>query len=131
MNDETEIKQLRNFGLTVGGIFGLIGFWPALLRSEPQLWAVIVASILIIAALLLPRILRPVYSLWMHVGHVLGNINTMIILSVIFYGLITPMGLVRRFLFAKDPMHRKFEQNAHTYRVMRQSRPGSHIKRQF
>ena len=132
MKSKSDIKQLRNFGLVVGVIFAAMGLWPALSRGDdPRLWALVLASLLVIPALVLPRSLGSVYRGWMMVGHVLGWINTRIILGVIFYGMFTTIGLVRRFLLAKDSMHRRFDPEADTYRVLRQPRPSSHMKRQF
>jgi len=132
MKSKSDIKQLRNFGLMVGGIFAAIALWPAVFRGdEPRLWALVLASLLVIPALVLPMSLGPIYRGWMAVGYVLGWINTRAILGAIFYGLFTPIGMVRRFLLAKDSMHRRFEPEADTYRVLRQPRPSSHMKRQF
>ena len=132
MKNKSDIKQLRNFGLMVAGIFAAIGLWPALIRGDdPRLWALVLASLLVIPALVVPMSLGSVYRGWMTVGYVLGWINTRAILGVIFYGLFTPIGMVRRFLLAKDSMHRRFEPEADTYRVVRQPRPSSHMRRQF
>ncbi len=132
MNSKSDIKQLRNFGLMVGGIFAAMGLWPVLFRSDdPRLWALVLAGLLVIPALVLPRSLGPVYRGWMAIGYALGWINTRAILGVIFYGLFTPIGMVRRLLLAKDSMHRRFEPEADTYRAARQPRPSSHMKRQF
>jgi len=66
----------------------------------------------------------------MKVGHVLGSINTRIILGIIYYLLITPMGLVMR-LMGKDSMHRSFAQDTDTYRILRTPRPPQHMRNQF
>jgi hypothetical protein len=66
----------------------------------------------------------------MAVGHGLGWINTRILLSVVFYGLFTPLGFVRRRL-GKEALPLRFEPDAETYRLVRQARPVSHIVRQF
>jgi hypothetical protein len=66
----------------------------------------------------------------MTVGEVLGWINTRIILGGIFYLLFTPLGLCMR-LRGKDPMRRTFSPEAESYRVVRQSRPSSHLWHQF
>jgi len=131
MNNGVETKQLRSFGLLVGGILTLIGLWPTLFRGEdPRLWVLIFAGLLMIPALLLPRSLGPVYRVWMAIGQILGWINTRLILGVVFYGLFTPMGLVMR-LLGKDAMRRKLEGDADSYRVVRQPRPSSHMRHQF
>jgi hypothetical protein len=124
-------KQHRSFGLMVGGIFVAIGFWPLIRYGEGiRLWAVVLGSLLVILGLLIPGRLGPIYKTWMAVGYVLGWINTRIILGVIYYGLFTPMGLVMR-LAGRDAMRVHDDHTANTYRVVRPSRPGSHMLRQF
>jgi hypothetical protein len=85
---------------------------------------------LLVPALLAPRVLAPVYRIWMTAGEALGWINTRILLGVVFYGLITPMGLIRR-LRAEDPMRRRHDPAAQSYRVPKPPRPGAHMNRQF
>ena len=131
MNEGTDLKQLRSFGLLVGGIFLIIGCWPVVVvATDPRWWAVVLGGVLLIMGLLLPRKLELVYRGWMYIGHALGWINTRILLGAMFYGLITPMGMAMR-LLGKEPMCPAFEPNADTYRVFRQARPGSHMKDQF
>lgn len=131
MAQPADSKELRNFGLIVGGIFLVIGLWPLVWRGEGmRMWAVGLAGLLIPLGLLVPTVLAPVFRVWMKVGHVLGWINTRIILGILFYGLITPMGVVMR-LFGWDAMRRVLVRDAQTYRVVRQPRPPSHMTRQF
>jgi len=130
MTRSTDAAQLRKFGLLVGGIFGAIGLWPIVRGAGPRSWALIAGVLLILPALLAPRILAPVYRIWMTVGEALGWINTRIVLGVVFYGLITPMGLIRR-LRTEDPMRRRHDPSAESYRVPKPPRPGTHMNRQF
>ena len=131
MTRTTDTAQLRKFGLLVGGIFCAIGLWPAVIRGAgPRSWALVVGVLLLAPALLAPRILMPVYRIWMTVGEALGWINTRILLGVVFYGLITPMGLIRR-LRREDPMRRRHDPAAQSYRVPKPPRPGAHMNRQF
>ena len=131
MDHRFQVKELRQFGLLVGGVFSIIGLWPMFLRGEPlRLWAVVLGSLLILSGSLVPTWLAPVHRGWMWVGHVLGWINTRIILGVIFYGLITPIGIAFRML-GKDTMRQSFSDTSSTYRVNRQPRPRSHMKFQF
>jgi len=124
-------KELRQFGFLVGGVFAVIGLWPMLFRGEsPRLWAMVLGSLLIGLGGVIPQSLTQVHRGWMHVGHVLGAINTKIILGVVYYGLITPMGLAMRFM-GKDPMHRTLAKDVTTYRVVRASRPRQHMRNQF
>ena len=131
MAAQADRAQLRNFGLIVGGIFGAIGLWPAIVRGgNARLWVVGLAVALILPALVAPRALAPAHRAWMALGHALGWINTRVVLGLIFFGLITPMGLVLR-LARRDPMQRTFDPDATTYRVPRRPRPGAHMLRQF
>jgi hypothetical protein len=128
---EVTKRTLRQFGLMVGGMFLLIGLWPFVWRQEAvRIWAVVPGSLLAVVGLMMPGILKHVYQGWMWVGHVMGWVNTRIILGVLFYGVVTPMGLVMK-LTGRDPMRREFEPDAQTYRVIRQPRPASHMKNMF
>ena len=129
--DANEKKELRNFGLIVGGLFALIGLWPLIRHGEPlRVWALVLAALLVPLGLLSPAVLRPVFKVWMKIGHVMGWVNTRIILGILYFGLITPMGLVMR-LFGWDSMRRALMQDVETYRVVRQARPRHHMTRQF
>jgi Saxitoxin biosynthesis operon protein SxtJ len=124
-------KQLRSFGFTVVGIFALIALWPLVIRAEDlRWWAAVVAGCLLVPAAVLPQSLKWVYKGWMLLGHVLGWINTRIILGFIFYFVVTPIGIVRRWL-GKDPMGRRLRPDLHSYRVPRTPRPPSHLTKQY
>ena len=124
-------KELRQFGLLVGGVFTVIGLWPLVFRGEPlRLWAIGIGGLLIACGGVVPSVLAPVHKGWMWVGHILGWINTRILLSIVFYALVTPIGLVLR-LMGKDTMRQTFSETNTTYRVVRSSRPHSHMKYQF
>jgi len=124
-------KELRQFGLVIGAVFTVIGLWPLVFRGEPlRLWAVGVGGLLIAFGGILPSVLAPIHTGWMWVGHILGWINTRILLSIVFYALLTPMGLVFR-LMGKDTMRQAFAESSTTYRVVRSPRPHSHMKHQF
>src|SRR5262245_61596107 len=89
---------LRNFGLTTGAIaavlFGLLLPW---LRGYGfPMWPWLAGGILALWGLLAPATLRPVHRVWMAVGNVLGWINTRIILGLVFYTVVLPMGRMMR-----------------------------------
>jgi hypothetical protein len=131
MSINPDKKQLRSFGLIVGGIFAGIGLWPLVIRfAEPRWWSLIVAGLLILPALAYPAVLFWPHKGWMLVGHVLGWINTRIILGLVFYVVVTPIGIIRRML-GKDPMGRRTDAKLETYRVIREPRPGSHLTKQY
>lgn len=124
-------KELRQFGLLVGAVFTVIGLWPLVFRGETlRLWAVGSGGSLIVLGAILPQFLAPFHRGWMGIGHLLGWINTRILLGIVFYALVTPIGFVFR-LMGKDRMRQVFCESSTTYRVVRSPRPHCHMKYQF
>lgn len=129
---KTDSKTLREFGLVFAGglivFFGLLIPWifdkPWIWQNGGARWPWIGAAAFAAVGLLLPQVLKPVYLLWMKIGHVLGWINTRIILGVVFFVLFAPLALLFR-LFGRDPMRRKLEGAATSYRV-----PSHHLPRE-
>lgn len=74
--------------------------------------------------------LLPVYRRWMAIGHVLGWINTRIILGIMFYLLFLPVGLAMR-LLGKDPMARSIDESIATYRVTHARPKKDHVERPY
>jgi hypothetical protein len=125
-------KQLREFGLVFAAglivMFGLLLPW---LADRPwPLWPWVAAAVFATLALVFPPALRPLNALWLKIGHVLGWINTRIILGVMFFVIFLPAGLLLRAL-RKDPMHRKFDASAASYRVPSKAAPIHQMERPF
>ena len=126
-----QTRELRNFGLIVGGLFVLIGAWPMVWHGTgPRAWALILGSALVLLAVTAPRLLTWPHRAWMALAHILGWINTRIVLGIAFFVVFTPMGLVMR-LLGKDPMRRRFDPFAKSYRVNRIPRDATHMKKPF
>jgi hypothetical protein len=126
-----QTRELRNFGLVVGGLFILIGVWPMVWRGTgPRAWALILGGPLVLLAIAAPRLLTWPHRAWMALAHVLGWVNTRIVLGVAFFAVFTPMGLVMR-LLGKDPMRRRFDPMAQSYRVNRSPRDATHMQKPF
>lgn len=125
-------QELRKFGFIFATglvlIFGL--FFPWLLEKASPSWPWIVAAVFAGSALILPQILKPVFIAWMKIGHVLGWINTRIILGVVFFLLFAPVALLMR-LFGNDPMHRQLDAAAKTYRINSEKLPRERMERPF
>jgi hypothetical protein len=132
MNERRTIKQLRSFGLTVGGVFLAIGLWPVLWSgAEPRMWALAVGGLLALFGAVLPRALGPVYRAWMAVGNAMGWVNTRIILGTFFYGILTPIGYIARWMGRDFMALQPTDPAAASYRVVRTARPVSHVRHQF
>ena len=105
--------------------------FPVVLRGDsPGRRALALSLLFAVTGLVVPSLLRYVHQVWMLVGNVLGWINSKIILSLIFYLIVTPVRILKS-LMAGDAMNRKFDRKTDTYRVVRKPREVSHMKHQF
>ncbi len=131
MKEAISRKTLRDFGLLLGGALLVYCVWPWLRWGEPvRLWAGGVGALLGGMGLIVPEVLKYPYKGWMVLGHALGWVNTRIILGIVFYGVVTPMGVIMK-MKGRDAMHRNIDSEASTYRVVRQPRPALHMKNMF
>jgi hypothetical protein len=125
------IKELRKFALVTGGM--LVLFFdlliPLIWDRPMRPWPVIVAAILVSMALVLPAALRPVYKIWMLFAEALGWVNTRIILSLIFFLIFFPLGMFMRIF--NDPMRRKFDEAAASYRIPSHPTKPENMERPF
>jgi hypothetical protein len=131
VNQQMSKTELRKFGIITGFIFAVLFglLFPWLAESSIPYWPFIVAGVLVIWGLLHPGSLKPVYAVWMKIGHVLGWINTRIILAVLFYLIFMPVGLVMR-MFGVDFLKKKLE-DSKTYRVESAQQSKDHIERPY
>ena len=100
---------------------------------RPSLWPIwpwIVTGIFWIWGLAHPDSLFPVYRIWLKFGHVAGWINTRIILGIMFYLVFFPFGVLMR-LFGKDPMSRKLDSTATSYRILSDASDKDHYERPY
>jgi hypothetical protein len=94
-------KQERQFGFLFAAVFVIVAFWPLWPLRAPNPYWLGGAAAWVVAALVYPRLLAPLYKGWMKFGHVLGWINARIILGLVFFVMVTPIGLIMR-LLGKD-----------------------------
>jgi hypothetical protein len=128
---ELDNKGLREFALVtsavVAGLFGLVLPW--LFGFAWPLWPWVLAGVLSLLGLVSPSVVRPIYRNWMRFGLLLSKITTPVIMGLVFFLVITPMGLIRR-LFAKDPMAREFNDEV-SYRVQSTKPPPENMENPY
>ena len=97
------VAELRKFGWVMAGAFGVFGLF-FLWREKPYAGPVLyVAAGFLVAGLVAPRMLAPIEWAWMKFAHFLGAIVTRVVLTLTFYLVITPVGLLLRAI-GKDPL---------------------------
>ncbi len=132
---EVTKSDLRKFGFIMGGmfalIFGLIFPWIGDKTKDTwPMWPFIVMAVFWVVATVAPQILRPVNDIWLKIGNVLGFINTRIILGLMFFVMIFPIGMLLK-LFGKDSMDRKLDKDVDTYRKITKQRNKEHLEKPF
>lgn len=113
-------KELRKFGwLFAALLIVLFAVLLPLLKNRPQpLWPIYGGVPIAIMAAIWPAALAPLYRVWMIFGAIAGFINTRIIMSVVFFIFLTPIAYAMRWL-GKDPLARRFDRSAASYRVIK------------
>jgi hypothetical protein len=121
---KTGAHELRKFGLTVGGIVALLGLW-FWWRGKPLFPYFLVPGVLLVCTgALVPRTLKLIFIGWMSLAFILGFAISTALLTVLFYLVVTPIGLIAR-LAGRDFLNRKLDRSAASYWIMRdRSSPG-------
>jgi hypothetical protein len=103
--DELPRRTITSFALVVSGALLAIAAYQRWRGAEP--WVVMtlvaIAAVLSLLSAVAPAALRPVYRVWMRIGEALGWLNTRILLTLVFFLVVTPIGLVMR-LFGRSPI---------------------------
>ena len=113
-NIKSKKSDLRKFGITIGVILLIIAgflFWKE--KESFQIFLAIGIT-LFLTAITIPFILKPVYWIWMFFATILGWIMTRVILSLLFYIIFTPIGLILRF-FGKQFLELRWDKSKESY----------------
>ena len=119
MNARTpSTSDLRKFGISMAAAFLLL-FWlvlPWIFSFERLPWPLVVAACFGGAGLIAPCALRPLYGPWMAFARIMGKVNATVLLTVLFFLVITPVALIMR-VIDRDTMARTFDSESDSYRV--------------
>jgi saxitoxin biosynthesis operon SxtJ-like protein len=122
INDlKTDTPNLRKFGLLVGGVAMLIGLVLLLRHKTNYPYFFWPGAALIAFSAVWPRALKYPYIAWMTMAFALGFVMSQVILTLLFFLLVTPIGLVAR-LFGKDFLNRKLDRQATSYWIPREAK---------
>lgn len=93
---EVRISSARSFGLWFTAIFAAFGAAPLVRGGVPRWWLLVVAALFLLAALIRPALLNPLNVAWSKVGLLLAKIVNPVVMAIVFYGVVTPIGVVMR-----------------------------------
>tara|TARA_B100000745_G_scaffold295207_1_gene239059 strand:+ start:87 stop:470 length:384 start_codon:yes stop_codon:yes gene_type:complete len=125
---DIKISTNKSFGLVFFVVFFLISVYPLLNAGNIRFWSLIVAIIFLTLGLLNSKILTPLNKIWFKFGLLLGSIVSPIVMSIIFFFVVTPISLIMRIL-GKDILNLKWN-NSKSYWIEK-SGPKSKMKNQF
>jgi hypothetical protein len=122
-------SELRTFGLTVGIAFGVLA-GIAIWRGNPTAATVLgsISGLLVLGGLLAPGTLGPVEKAWMGLAHVLSKFTTPIFLGIVYFVVLSPVGLVRRTV-GRHPLRHELKDDSYWHD--RADAPPSDLERQF
>ena len=126
--DDIKISSNRSFGIVFFIVFLLIATYPLLKGNDVRIWSLLVSFGFLILGLINSKILSPLNKLWFKFGIILGKIISPVVMSAIFFLVVTPTGLIMK-LIKKDILNLKFNKNK-TYWVEKKG-PKSEMKNQF
>ena len=126
--DDVKIGSNRSFGIVFFVVFLIIATFPLINGDELRLWSLIISIIFLFLGLVNSKILNPFNKLWFKFGIFLGKIISPLVMGIIFFLVVTPIGLLMR-LFNKDLLNLRFNNNSSYW--IEKTEPKSKMKNQF
>ena len=123
-----KIGSNRSFGVVFSVVFLLIALYPIINDENPRYWALLISIIFAILGLANSYLLSPLNRIWFKFGLFLGKIISPLVMGVIFFFVVTPIGLIMRML-GNDVLNLK--QNKNKSYWIEKSGPKSKMKNQF
>jgi len=114
-----ETSSDRGFGLVFAAVFLVIALWPLLGAAPPRWWALVPSAGFMVVALIRPALLGGLNRLWTRLGILLGRLISPLVLALLFYGVLSPLGVLMR-LTGKDPLRLKQDRAAQSYWIPRE-----------
>ena len=124
----TKVSSNRNFGIVFFLVFLLISIWPIIDGNSLRIWSLIISFTFLFLGLFNSKILSPLNLFWIKLGEILGRIIAPLVMGIIYFIVVTPIGLFMRFI-GKDILGKKFL-NTQSYWIKREKNISS-MKRQF
>ena len=125
---KNKLPTNRNFGIVFFLFFLLVSLWQFSNDKTLSYWFIIISIIFLILGLLNAKILTPINKTWIKFGEILGSIVSPIVMAIIFFGIVTPIGLFLK-LIGKDVLKLK-QDKKNTYWIEKDN-SNKNMKNQF
>ena len=126
--DDIKISSNRSFGIVFFIVFLLIALYPLIISENIRIWSLLTSLIFLLLGLIDSKILTPFNKLWFKFGIFLGKIISPLVMGIIFFFVVTPIGFIMR-LLSKDILNLKYN-NENSYWI-KKTGPKSKMKNQF
>ena len=123
-----KIGTNKSFGIVFFIFFLIISLWPIQYQNDIRLWSLFLSFFFLILGLMNSKILTPLNKIWFKFGIFLGKIASPLIMSVIFFVVVTPIGILMRVL-KKDLLNLKYNKDPSYW--IKKNGPKSKMKNQF
>ena len=127
-NNKIKISSNKSFGIVFFTVFLIIAIWPLLNGYEIRYWSLIISIVFLILGILNSKILTPLNKIWFKIGILLGNVISPIVMSIIFFLVVTPTSFIMKIL-GKDLLNLK-KNTKNSYWIKKQNQNSS-MKNQF
>ena len=128
-DSKIKISSNRSFGLLFFIVFLIVALWPLKYEEDIRLWSLVLSIIFFILGILNSQLLTPLNKLWFKFGMFLGLIVSPIVMGIVYFIVVTPIGIFMR-LLGKDLLKTSKAKNASTYWIKRDKQHGT-MKKQF
>ena len=129
---QVKASSNRAFGAVFVAVFLIVGVWPLATGGAPRWWSLMVSASVLVITVAAPNLLSLPNRVWLRFGLLLHRIVSPVVLAIMFYLVVTPMGLLKRVL-SKDNLQLRRDPGAQSYWIVREPpgpRPDS-MPRQF
>ena len=126
---ETKVGSNKSFGIVFGIFFLIIFLWLLVKNGSLNYWFLSISIVFFILGFINSKILSPLNHIWAKFGFLLGKIISPLIMMIIFFGVVTPIGLFMK-LLKKDLLSLK-KNNDKTYWINKDDKAQSKMKNQY
>ncbi|MGB7243396.1 MAG: SxtJ family membrane protein [Sulfitobacter sp.] len=113
-NTDVKMGSERSFGLVFCIVFLIVALWPLMGGGAIRIWSTLVAGVFLILAFVAPNILKPLNVAWFKFGLLLNKIVSPIVMGLIYFLTVTPIGLYFR-ARGKDLLNQKLDPSVESY----------------
>ena len=128
-NSKIKMGSNRSFGVVFFVVFLLIAIFPLMNANSIKVIPLAISLIFLLLGLINSKLLTPLNKIWFKFGMALGAIVAPIVMALIFFLVVTPIGIFMR-LIGKDLLNKKYDKNISSYWIKRDKSTGT-MKKQF